>query len=1378
MAEELVGGRFRVLAHLGSGGMASVFRARDEATGKLVALKRLSSGGEGAGLRFRREFHTLAGLSHPRIVQVFEFGVDPKGCFYTMELLEGRELRQLGRVEPARACALLRDLAAALAFLHTRQLLHRDVAPRNVWCTQEGRAKLLDFGLLASPGVPLEVAGTAPMMSPEAVYAAPLDHRTDLYGLGALAYWLLTGEHAYPVKSAAELRDAWRHRPLPPSAKVPEIAPGLDDLVLSLLQSDARARPSSAAEVIDRLTVLGKLPPEPELEHGRGYLSSALFVGRSRELSQVRAALKAGPSSQGGAFMVEAPSGTGKSRFLREVGLEGQLAGHLVVRAAGESADRGPYGVIRELAAALLDASPAEALSALGSHGPLLESLVPELASHVAKPARDSPTVAPSRRGDPAGERALTQSALVEWLERFSQLRPLVLLVDDVQRADEASAAVLVALCRSARELPLVVLMALRTDERIRARGTIEVARDASVRLRLRGLDAAEIEALVRALVGDVPKGPRLASWMSRVSGGSPLLCTELARHLIETGVLRYLGGTWVVPEELGLTALPEKLEAAIDARLGTLSPTARSVAEALAVLGRDASLELAVSICQPHEEAAVFEALDTLCAHEVVQRADEHYRLRHDALREGLLRRLDPERRRALHLLIGETLEAGASPGSESEMEVGWHLLRGGKELAGARRLENAGRRLFEAQSLQEAVPPFEAALEVYERSGVSPELCLELRRLLVHCGSICDRNLVFRYGESTIQALYRHSGVDVAARLGPYLGRPAALGVGLIAAYARWALTRRPSRGPKPIAALIKLLVVCAYASSSFSYTFQPERIEELKRLLWPVSFLKKRLLYAQFLITQMFQDLALGRYAPLRDTALQVLRIFEEDKASPVSEIDRRNAQAGMWCLIGKTQAVEMDPAHEGSLAKMEEMNLLYFELAGMTARASYHRFRGEEDRAREYDARAELHMVRLGSFSVTDSQRAQACSMAYALTRDTLGLKRVIEDLTRYLDAGYRFEAFLRAAKGDYLRERGELAASRAELERGLEEVGPERGLRRLCLLTALTETLLASRDFEAFDTVSKEALAMARSAEHGLLAYRVRVERAMALAEAARGSEALGLARLRRVLDEVQPAGSPTLSGFLHEAAARLAIVQGNRVLFDLHRGDVDVLFRGTGNPALIAIAERLSFALPAKGREAAPRLGVVTDDSVTMSSGEARKSWVSSQLRSCRGRVERVERALELVLESTSARAGFLFFRRRDGGVELAAPASGEPPPESFKAFAEALLSGARLVSPGLHLPDAEGWQAELLQTLGDAAPAAGVVFLREAGRNGGGADARPLVSELAQCLAEAGDLVTATEGASDTRGRSQTGVDAEQSASPRERPPVREFES
>jgi serine/threonine-protein kinase len=195
-----------------------VFSALDTATGQRVALKRLSPGAPAeARALFEREYCVLSSLRHPRIIEVYEYALDAEGPFYTMEQLEGSDLRELAPLPPLAACGYLRDVACSLALLHARRLLHRDVSARNVRTHTDGRAKLLDFGALMSFGSSEQIVGTPPAIAPEALSGQALDQRTDLYSLGALAYFLLTGQHAYAARSVQALPDAWATQIVPPT---------------------------------------------------------------------------------------------------------------------------------------------------------------------------------------------------------------------------------------------------------------------------------------------------------------------------------------------------------------------------------------------------------------------------------------------------------------------------------------------------------------------------------------------------------------------------------------------------------------------------------------------------------------------------------------------------------------------------------------------------------------------------------------------------------------------------------------------------------------------------------------------------------------------------------------------------------------------------------------------------------------------------------------------------------------------------------------------------------------------------------------------------------------------------------------------------------
>jgi tetratricopeptide (TPR) repeat protein len=315
----LIADRYRVEALLGQGGMGAVYAAVDTTSGKRIAIKTIRHSASSKVLElFKREFHTLHGLRHPNIIEVYDYGSDSDGPFYTMELLEGGDLGHAAPLSWRQVCSYLRQVATLLGLLHARRLLHRDVTPRNLWVLPDGRLKLIDFGALCPFGIPTEVVGTPPFIAPEWLFdraaAVRVDQRADLYALGALGYWLLTSVHAYPARTMNDLPRAWGREPAPPSslAKLVEdralepIPTELDALILSLVRSDPAARPATTELLIDRIDAIAG-PTTESTDHAvRGYVRSKVFVGRRREQQLIAASLERG---EGGAIAVEAGPG-------------------------------------------------------------------------------------------------------------------------------------------------------------------------------------------------------------------------------------------------------------------------------------------------------------------------------------------------------------------------------------------------------------------------------------------------------------------------------------------------------------------------------------------------------------------------------------------------------------------------------------------------------------------------------------------------------------------------------------------------------------------------------------------------------------------------------------------------------------------------------------------------------------------------------------------------------------------------------------------------------------------------------------------------------------------------------------------------------------
>jgi hypothetical protein len=416
-APELVAGRYEIEGLIATGGMGAVYRAFDRTQNRRVALKRLLAEGDvrHRTRMFEREFYTLSGLRHPRIIEVYEYGIDQGGAYYTMELLGGRDLRELAPLPYRTACHYLRDVANSLALLHARSLLHRDISPRNVRITDDDRAKLIDFGTLSSFGRATKVAGTAPGIPPETLHGGMLDQRADLYSLGALAYWMVTRRHAHHVRSIDELPEAWRKPLVAPSSLVPEgfdpLPAELDELIMALLDQNPLARPVNAAEVVARLSVIAQLPSDDEPLSALSYLHGGKTVGRARPRAKLRRCIKSAIHGRGAVATLESEAGMGSGRLLADLAIEARQLGAtaIVVDARAQS---GAYGMVEQIARALFAIDPEKARAAMGEHAALLARFVPGAAAQGSvRPAVGKP----GGPVDPREGRMRVLTALLAW---------------------------------------------------------------------------------------------------------------------------------------------------------------------------------------------------------------------------------------------------------------------------------------------------------------------------------------------------------------------------------------------------------------------------------------------------------------------------------------------------------------------------------------------------------------------------------------------------------------------------------------------------------------------------------------------------------------------------------------------------------------------------------------------------------------------------------------------------------------------------------------------------------------------------------------------------------------------------------------------------
>jgi serine/threonine-protein kinase len=283
-------GSYQLGELLGRGGMGEVYKATHRMLARPAAIKlirpeiiaaRDPAGAQLAVLRFRREAEAAANLRSPHTVELYDFGVtDDQTLYFVMELLEGMDLeslvRQHGPVPASRVIHILRQTCASLEEAHVRGVVHRDIKPANIHLGRLGLVydfvKVLDFGLvkpIADRSVEHSlttqaglIIGTPGYMAPEMALGDSLDGRADLYALGCVAYYLLTGQQVFDGSTAMQVMSKHlQAAPVPPSERGAFTIPaGLDELVVACLAKAPEARPQSAADLARRLSAIDLEP--------------------------------------------------------------------------------------------------------------------------------------------------------------------------------------------------------------------------------------------------------------------------------------------------------------------------------------------------------------------------------------------------------------------------------------------------------------------------------------------------------------------------------------------------------------------------------------------------------------------------------------------------------------------------------------------------------------------------------------------------------------------------------------------------------------------------------------------------------------------------------------------------------------------------------------------------------------------------------------------------------------------------------------------------------------------------------------------------------------------------------------------------------------
>jgi serine/threonine-protein kinase len=1254
-----VAGRFILGDVIGQGGVAVVYRARDAVTGANVALKRLRiqenvQQHERALELFEREFHTLSQLGHPNIVAAHDYGVDDQGPYYSMELLDGGDLVARAPLDWPAACAVARDVCSALSVIHSRRMVFRDLSPRNVRCTSDGTAKLIDFGAMTAMGPTKYFVGTPSVSAPEAVLLQPLDARTDLYSLGVSLYFALVGRRPFPARSVGQLVDLWSTRPALPSALVPGIPGALDSLVMDLMQVDAAHRPASAAEVMARLCAVAGLPMEEERLVSRAYLTTPTMVGCQSAFHQLRESLEKAQAQHGGALLVQGPAGSGRSRFLDACVLAAKVAGAIVLRADSSDSAGGEYGVVRALGRQLLDAVPNAATRTTRENIRVLASVIPDLRSR----ANELPAPV-----DPLDLQRHLQPALRDWFLAVPEQKLLVIAVDDIERIDPPSAAVIALLSRATSDRALLVVTTTATERRSEFTALNLIA-EASRPIRLERLTETETEAMLRSVFGDVPHVQHVAHRIREISRGRPLEIIQLAQHLVNQGVARYQAGAWSLPEFLDASELPSSMQKAVRARLDTTSSTARELAHAMALAPNlRYSLEECVMLAGDVSTRKVLGSLDELVAADIVAAVDSDYALARQGLHSAILDATEPGNGVELHLRHANLFAL-----RKNDLQTVSHLLAAGADTRAVEVLvQHAKASTRETDTSLEAYTQYIQTLprdwlEIYDR-GV--ELCRELNRprsdaFAIHVRVTGPASLskvdVSRHFAVLFEQLSHDVGLDIFAALSE-LPPEERLRTAFAKATQRFAETPAHDRcaDPRTALGLLGRMIVAGVGSAGTVLSVDLWRLFPSLVPLTPLS-------PALGVVQQVADGLGArvkGENEAVHELYDAVVQRLSVDNAG-LDDTFHRAVRFGLTYVLGTMEAM-MGLASSLSRAEVVEESPLH-EVNATLVRMLYHLWQGNVPEAERFKARVELlNVERMRPQGVDGAHLVRELS-AHTAVDDLTRVKQTLDSIQSIAAKLDGWRPVLHWAKGEYERIRGDFSGAHREIEIALGSISTDGHIIWADAAGAHLKILLAQNRAEHAVSFGLRYLERAESRRLGYACNTIRMPLALALAKSGETERAVALAD--QVVEYYRAIGSTGLNPFLaHETRARVAASLDDEETSKLHaRLCLAQLPDGSSGPARRKY-ERLVRDIRDVGFVPFQVVGARE----TFTTGISDRPNIASAIARLPTGELRAKRCLELLLEGSGAKQGFLFHLAR-GMLVLTARIADHELPASIEA--------------------------------------------------------------------------------------------------------------
>jgi tetratricopeptide (TPR) repeat protein len=743
-----INGRYTVRRSIARGGMGWVYEVADALNPERAVALKIVPGIGSSPVKlslFKAEFATMTQLDHPNVARVYDFeqiqGTDD--FLITMERIDGAPLTR-GSDGWKSAIEPIVQVCRALAYVHSRRIVHFDLKPANILVDTSGQVKVVDFGIAgAEPlGRDGRMMGTPQYMPPELLLGggSGVDHRADLYSLGITLYQLLVGELPC-VERELYLLIAWLNQSgvqVPAQVDAPA---WLKKLVARLCAKDPADRPRNANAVVREINTAGGFDYQLETAETRqSYVMTPRFSGRAAEYDRISGFVSQRLNGDGGreALLLSGVSGIGKSRLMREVRQAAQL--QRLAFLEGNCYERSfvEYGPIADLLHQLVPL--VETLGGIDT----VQAALPELVKLAPKLAQGRSFMESPKAATAEGERARLYETTTTFLLQAAKCIPFAFYLNDLQWAARGTAQLFFLLAQRLRDeeargqtVKLALIGSYRSDE-VEGRPLAEGVRVLSEEkvaetIDLSPLGPAEVKEVITSMLGveDVPN--EFLGRITQETVGNPFFVQEVMRVLFDNGTIFLdVEGRWATKDEVGALDIPHSMAEVFRRRFVQLGPDEQEIVRTLAVHGRPMPLELLGAVLG--EVTAAMNALVKLEDKAIVDKQagrELTYNIAHDRMRETIYADLPDAERRRLHRSIADKLEAGTAHVEEQQKpldELARHFREGHLEDKALDYARRAGKRAFATYANDAAVEHLLYAHEVNERRKTPDLEVLEL--------------------------------------------------------------------------------------------------------------------------------------------------------------------------------------------------------------------------------------------------------------------------------------------------------------------------------------------------------------------------------------------------------------------------------------------------------------------------------------------------------------------------------------------------------------------------------------------------------------------------------------------------------------------------